>query len=82
MDSANPDWRLIPGVEKVTDFGQLQELKVASHLDHHFLLGELMKRGRITHFEVTRPSLHDIFVRIAGPAGPDDSQTAGNAAHA
>jgi ABC-type uncharacterized transport system ATPase subunit len=28
---------------------------------------ELARRTRIEHFEVARPSLHDIFVRIAGP---------------
>ena len=31
------------------------------------LLESLMARTRITHFEVARPSLHDIFVRIASP---------------
>jgi hypothetical protein len=26
-----------------------------------------MQRGRVRHFELTRPTLHDIFVRIAQP---------------
>jgi ABC-type uncharacterized transport system ATPase subunit len=25
-----------------------------------------MQRGSVRHFELARPSLHDIFVRIAG----------------
>jgi hypothetical protein len=40
-----------------------------------------MKRGRVTHFEMTRPSLHDIFVRIAGPAA-EAATPAAKTAHA
>ncbi len=61
------DPHAIPGVEKVTDFGQLQELRVAPGTDTQELLGALIQRGRVTHFELARPSLHDIFIRIAGP---------------
>lgn len=56
----------LPGVTKVTDFGRLQELRLVSGADTQPLLAELMRRGRVEHFEITRPSLHDIFVRIAG----------------
>lgn len=70
-NGAGPDLRGIGGVEKVTDFGRLQELRIRGGADTQTILGELMQRGRVTHFEVTRPSLHDIFVRIARPEPKD-----------
>ena len=66
----------IPGVEKVNDFGRLQELRMSPGANPEQLLAELMRRGRVTHFELTRPSLHDIFVRIARPERED--ATTGN----
>jgi ABC-2 type transport system ATP-binding protein len=70
------DPHTIPGVEKVTDFGRLQELRLAANTDPQAVLAELMKRGRVMHFELTRPSLHDIFVRIASPDAADMMQPA------
>jgi hypothetical protein len=32
-----------------------------------------MSRTRVMSFEVAKPSLHDIFVRIAGPAAKEAS---------
>lgn len=61
------DPHAIAGVEKVTDFGRLQELKIAEDADSQDVLAALLRQTRVTHFEVTKPSLHDIFVRIAGP---------------
>lgn len=57
----------IEGVEKINNYGQYQELRVARNHDPHDILGAVMARARVTSFEVTKPSLHDIFVRIAGP---------------
>ena len=39
------------------------------------VLTALTARGRVRHFELARPSLHDIFVRIAGlgTGGPSDA---------
>lgn len=59
--------RDLPGVERVTDLGQLQELRMEAGADTQRILALLMSRGRIRHFEIARPTLHDIFVRIAKP---------------
>ena len=61
----------IPGVEKITDFGQLQELRITDQTDTQAVLAALMSQARVTHFEITKPSLHDIFVRIAGVDAAD-----------
>jgi ABC-2 type transport system ATP-binding protein len=55
----------IAAVETVRDFGQYQELRVAG--DPQDLLRELVSKTRVQQFELTRPSLNDIFLRIAGP---------------
>jgi ABC-2 type transport system ATP-binding protein len=57
----------LPGVAKVNDFGRLQELRLERNTDPQQVLAALMARGKVRHFELTRPSLHDIFVRIADP---------------
>lgn len=56
----------LPGVAKVTDFGRYAELRLDKEVDSQQLLQTLMNRGTVRLFELARPSLHDIFVRIAG----------------
>ena len=55
------------GVERINDYGQVQELRMASDCDSQELLAEVMSRTRVRSFEIVKPSLHDIFIRIAGP---------------
>jgi ABC-2 type transport system ATP-binding protein len=55
----------MPGVESVNDFGQVQEVRLNG--DPQTFLSQLASRTAVYHFELTRPSLHDIFVRIAQP---------------
>lgn len=62
----------LPGVAKVTDFGKLQELRLTPGADPQRVLAALMDRGRVRHFEQSRPSLHDIFVRIAQPSAESE----------
>ena len=57
----------LPGVEKVRDLGQIQELRMAHGCDPQQVLQTLISRTRVSSFSITKPSLHDIFVRIASP---------------
>jgi ABC-2 type transport system ATP-binding protein len=55
----------LPGVEEVRDLGQVQELRISRDCDTQEVLRLLVTRTRIDSFAVSKPSLHDIFVRIA-----------------
>ncbi len=67
LDTAGLDFARVPGVAHVTDFGRLQELRLQAGVDPQAVSAQLMTQGQIRHFELTRPSLQDIFVRIAAP---------------
>ena len=57
----------LKGIERISDYGQTQELRMSRDCDPQQVLGAIMARTRVTSFEIAKPSLHDIFVRIAGP---------------
>ncbi len=61
--------RGIEGVQSVRDLGQSQEVRCTG--DPQDLLKRLAARTRLHLFEVARPSLHDIFIRIAAPASEE-----------
>jgi ABC-2 type transport system ATP-binding protein len=52
----------LPGVAKVSDFGQYVELRLLDGADAQLLLREAAARLRLRRFEIVEPSLHDIFV--------------------
>ncbi|MBC7782647.1 MAG: ATP-binding cassette domain-containing protein [Burkholderiales bacterium] len=58
---------VIEGVESVVDFGQYQELRCVQGLDPQRVLRQLLDVGPVDLFEIARPTLQDIFVRIAAP---------------
>ncbi|MCF7765970.1 MAG: ATP-binding cassette domain-containing protein [Verrucomicrobia bacterium] len=55
----------LEGVTLVRDQGRYQEVRYAG--DPQDLLRALVAKTEVRLFEVTRPSLHDIFIRIARP---------------
>lgn len=55
----------IPEVESVNDYGMTQEVRLRG--DAQRFLANLASRSPVLYFEIARPSLHDIFVRIARP---------------
>jgi ABC-2 type transport system ATP-binding protein len=63
----------LPGIEQIKDLGHVQELRMAEGCDPQRVLSELLGRTRIVSFSVVKPSLHDIFVRIAGPQREETS---------
>jgi ABC-2 type transport system ATP-binding protein len=67
----------LPGIERIKDLGACQELRMAPGCDPQRVLAALMARTRIVSFSVVKPSLHDIFVRIAGPQ-PEEAAAASN----
>ncbi|MBM3212116.1 ATP-binding cassette domain-containing protein [Candidatus Poribacteria bacterium] len=56
----------LKSIERINDFGNLQELRMAKDCDPQQILSDIMSRTRIINFDVVKPSLHDIFLRIAG----------------
>jgi ABC-2 type transport system ATP-binding protein len=80
LRTADPDVPLadLPGVVHVNDYRHYKELRTGRDADPRAILQEVLRRTTVQHFELARPSLHDIFVRIAGPEGP----SAGEVHHA
>jgi ABC-2 type transport system ATP-binding protein len=68
----------LPGVTHVNDQRHYKELRIARDADPRAILQELLRRATVDHFELARPSLHDVFVRIAGP----ESRSAEEVQHA
>jgi ABC-2 type transport system ATP-binding protein len=65
----------LPGIEHINDMGQVQDLRMAQGCDPQQVLQILAARARVNSFSVIKPSLHDIFVRIAGPQ-PEETNAA------
>ena len=56
-------------IDSVNDFGNYQDLRMSG--DPQAFLQKLAQKTTVQHFELTKPSLHDIFVRIAQPTAED-----------
>ncbi|HEX2339170.1 MAG TPA: ATP-binding cassette domain-containing protein [Vicinamibacterales bacterium] len=71
IDGGAPVLARMTDVESVNDYGRLQEVRLRGNAQQ--FLARLSTETAVHHFEVCRPSLHDIFVRIAKP-DPQDEQ--------
>jgi len=56
----------LPGVTHIDDHGKYQELRLAPDADAKRIIAGLTTTGTLQQFEVARPSLQDIFMRIVG----------------
>jgi ABC-2 type transport system ATP-binding protein len=66
--------RTLTGIESINDHGNYQDVRVTG--DPNAFLRRLVETTEVRHFEVAKPSLADIFVRIARPA-PDEEASLG-----
>lgn len=64
-DGSTEDLKATAGINRVINMGAYQELQYSG--DPQVLLQSLVARESVQHFEISHPSLHDIFIRIAGP---------------
>ncbi len=62
------------GVERVNDFGAIQEIRMEPHADSQEVLSSIMSKTKVIKFELTSPSLNDIFIRIARPENTEDHE--------
>jgi ABC-2 type transport system ATP-binding protein len=60
--------RGLPGVDSVMDLGNEQEIRLTAGADTHALLAALVPLTTVHKFELRRPTLHDIFIRIVRPS--------------
>jgi len=59
----------LAGVESVNDHGNYQDVRLTT--DPQAFLQRLVERTQVLRFEIAKPSLYDIFIRIARPASDE-----------
>ena len=64
----------IQGIDKINDFGQVQELRILPGTDPQLILSAIISKTRVMKFEIASPSLNDIFIRIARPEKTDSHE--------
>ena len=76
MHAVNGALGRLEGVSRVNNYGAVQR-DCAWHpaAIRSGSCRQLVELGTIEHFELARPSLHDIFVRIAGPESQEVEET-------
>ena len=62
---------LLNGISDVVREGAFHEFTISDHVPIQAVLQQLADTVALTHFEIKKPSLHDIFVQIAGPTAAE-----------
>jgi ABC-2 type transport system ATP-binding protein len=57
----------IGGIDDINDFGQMQEVRLMQGADPQQILERIVAKTRVSRFEMSSPSLEEIFIRIARP---------------
>ncbi|MFH0760367.1 MAG: ATP-binding cassette domain-containing protein [Bacteroidota bacterium] len=57
----------VAGIDKVNDFGQIQEVRLLPGTDPQGILKQVLEKTRVDRFEMSAPTLEEIFIRIARP---------------
>ena len=65
--SAMPE---IDGISDIESKSRFHEFRLLDVGNSQAVLHQLISQKPVTHFEILKPSLHDIFVRIARPQSP------------
>lgn len=67
----------MPEVDAVVDVGNFQDVRLNPNGEAQAFLQRLSQKTQVYHFELKKPSLHDIFVRIAKPTAEEMKAPAG-----
>ena len=59
------------GVSEIESNGRFHEFRMDNASQSQATLEQLIQQRQVSHFEIIKPSLHDIFVRIARPEAED-----------
>jgi len=62
----------VAGIDKVNDFGQVQEVRLLPDTDPQSILKQVLEKTRVDRFEMSAPTLEEIFIRIARPDKTSD----------
>lgn len=60
-------------IDGITTNGLFHDVRLKSAEGRYTVLKRLVEQGDVEHFETVKPTLHDIFVRIARPSAAEDN---------
>jgi ABC-2 type transport system ATP-binding protein len=60
-------------IDGITKNGLFHDIRLKSAEGRYDVLKRLVEQGDVEHFETAKPTLHDIFVRIARPSANEDA---------